>query len=299
MIMFASRWTVFVGLLTTGCANAPDDAKPEFSDAVVYLFQNFEQDEVALSFVLAELEAQIYTSMDVEAKNPNDRALSPNPLAEEHIADLTHPDRDPGLSLPVAVAGISTFTPQDHKQIQMLVDHTAVEPYSPQFYERTFLEGEDCWLEQNCTIMRTRQDLIKENLLMTIPYSFPKDFRWINLAAHLENEEPRWGYLMRAWNEEIFSGENGKNHMMQSFSFELVVPRDGRGFIRTDDTVNVDGGEWTADSNGGGLLQMLSVWAEMDLGGLSVSDDMIAATTRNGIDKNFKAAHDWLEENQP
>jgi len=286
-------------ILLPACGKAPDSAKPEFSDAVVYLLQNFEGEEVDIAFAMNELEAQIYTSMDVEAKNANDRALTPARIDSSVVEELEHPDRDPNLALPVAVAGISRFAPDDHKHIQMLTDHTPVEPYSPEKYERTFLEGEDCWLNRDCPIMRTEQDLIKENLLMTIPYSFPKDFRWINLNISDPDSSPRWAYMMRAWNREKFSGESDKNHILQSFSVEVIIPRDGYGFIRTAETVNRDEGEWTADSDGEGLLQMLSIWAETDLGGIEVSDDTIAATTRNGIDKNFKAAADWLEENRP
>lgn len=301
-LMYRLSWLSFLAfssLLSTGCARKTPDAKPEFSDAVVYLLEQFDGEESDLAYVLTELEAQIYTSMDVSANQPNDRALTPGPLTEDNIATLERPDRDPGLALPVAVAGISSFSPEDHKHIQMLVDHTPVEPYSPNFYERTFVEGGECWLSRECALMRTEQDLTKENLLMTIQYSFPKDFRWINLNAHIPEASPRWGYIMRAWNESSFSGENGKNHILQSYSIEMVIPRDGLGFLRDETTVNENEGTWTEDSSGGGLLQMLSVWAETDLGGLNVSDDLVIATTRNGIDKNFKAAHAWLEENRP
>ena len=298
--MPATPRRVFIWLASlafVACGKAPDEAPPEFSDAIVYLFQHFEGDEADLAYVASQLEAQIYTSMDVEATNANDRALTPRRIRADEVGSITRPDRDPLLALPVAVAGISPYTPDEHKIIQMLVDHTPVEPYSPDLYTRTFLEGEDCWLERDCAFLRTHQDLIKKNLLMEIPYGFPKDFRWVNLNAHIPDSEPRWGYFMRAWNEEVFSGEKGKNHIMQSFSVQIIIPRDGGGFIRDESTVNVDDGEWVGDSTGGGLLQMLSVWAETDLGGLNPSDDTVAATTRTGIDKNFKAATTWLDEN--
>ena len=128
--------------LCIACGKAPDSAKPEFSDAVVYLLENFEGEESDLAYAIRDLEAQIYTSMDVEAKNPNDRALTPNALTSGNITDMPNPGLDPSTALPVAVAGISPFTPDDHKHIQMLTDHTPVEPYSPDHYVRTFLEGE-------------------------------------------------------------------------------------------------------------------------------------------------------------
>ena len=148
--------------------------------------------------------------MDVEAKNPNDRALTPNALTSGNIADMPNPGLDPSTALPVAVAGISPFTPDDHKHIQMLTDHTPVEPYSPEHYVRTFLEGEECWLDRQCAIMRTEQDLIKENLLMTIPYAFPKDFRWIDLNVNEAESEPRWGLLNAGLEQRIFQRRKWK-----------------------------------------------------------------------------------------
>ena len=59
---------------------------------------------------------------------------------------------------------------------------------------------------------------------------------------------------------------------------------------------NADGGEWTADSNGDdGVLRLLALWSQTRLG-FSAGDDMVIATTRNGINDNFEAGEDWLIE---
>jgi len=287
-------------LFMTACAKAPEMAEPEFSDALVYVLSQFDDDESELVFAILELEKQVYLNMDVDASNPQDRALTPERLQAEDVEELTRPDRDPAFGIPVALARPSVFEPDSHRHVQMLEDHTPVEPYSPDTYDRIFLDGQDCWLDRECMFLRTQQEIVKQNLLMTIPYSCKKDFRWVDLQTdNPVEEDPRWAFIARTWNEDSFVGETGKNSIVQSYSIEIWFPRDGRGFLRDGTEVNTNEGTWTSDSNGGGTLRLLSVWAETDLGGLDVSDDMVAATTRNGIDKNFKAVESWLEENQP
>ncbi len=294
--------------LLAACKKAPPAADPEFSDALVYAFRSFEGSEADLAFAVRALEEQIYLGMDVEANSPQDRALSPSDLTEDDIGDVEHPDRDPADCIPVAVAGVSAFSPSDHARIQMLVDQTPVEPYSPDYFARDWLEGEDCWEGLGCQLMRTHNDLVKDNILLTIPYEFLKDFRWVDLALPdpstvpegeepVNDGDPRWAIVGRSWTTQPYAGETGANIIQQSFTLEVWLPRDGRGFVRDGTETNMDEGEWTADSSGGGTLRMLTLWGETELGGLDVSDDMIASTTRKGIDDNFQAAEAWLEDN--
>lgn len=288
------------------CRKAPPPADPQFSDALVYTFRAFQGPEADLAYAIRALEEQVYRGMDVESSSPHDRALTPSDLAEEDIADIEHPDRDPAACIPVSVAGVSRFGPDDHARVQMLEDQTPVEPYSPDYFVRDWLEGQDCWQDRQCRWMRTHNDLVKDNILLTIPYEFFKDFRWVDLALPdpstvpageepVHDGEPRWAIVARSWTTQPYAGETGANVIQQSYTLEVWLPRDGRGFVRDES----DGGEeeWTADSRGGGTLRMLTLWGETELGGLDVSDDLIAATTRKGIDDNFRAVEDWLEDN--
>ncbi len=294
--------------LTVACKKAPPPADPEFSDALTYTFRTFEGSEADLAFAVRALEEQVYLGMDVSSNNVNDRALAQAELTWDDLADIEHPGRDPELCIPVAVAGLSAYWPSEHARIQMLVDHTPVEPYSPNYFVRDWLEGRDCWEDIGCQLMRTHNDLVKDNVLMEIPYEFFKDFRWVDLnlpdpSTVEEGEEPvndgqkRWAIVGRSWTTDIYTGETGANSIMQSYTLELWLPRDGGGFVRDGSTTNVDGGEWTTDSSGGGTLRMLALWSETELGGLDVGDDMVAGTMKAGIDNNFDAAEDWLDEN--
>ncbi|MBT3218763.1 MAG: hypothetical protein HN348_06695, partial [Proteobacteria bacterium] len=211
-------------------------------------------------------------------------------------------------AVPVAVAGVSAFDPYAHAEVQLLVDHTPVEHYSPDNYIRTFLEGEDCWLDCECKLMRTENDATKENALMTLDYIFLKDFRWIDLNLPdpssvepgedpINEGDPRWGFVARSWTTQSWEGRKGKAFIWQSFTLEIWIPRDGEGFIRSSSDKNTDDGDWTTDSDGGGTLRLLSLWVETEFVGLSVSDEVVAGTTMSGIDKNYEAVEEYLEEN--
>jgi hypothetical protein len=288
---------VFTLAMTTGgCRKAPPEASRAFSDAVRDLFREMESPEAVVANLILEVEQQIYLGMDVEASSPNDRALTPANLRAKDIVGLDHPGRDLSAALPVAVATVSAHSIEQHKSIQLLKTQVPVEPYSPEFYQRTFLEGDDCWEQRNCDWLRTSNELTKENLLMTIDYFFPKDFRWVNLSSATGDTDPRWAYIARSWTTEVFAGRKDNAWIQQSYSIEVWVPRDGRGFSRTASDKNNDEGTWTSDSNGDGLLRMVSLWSETEFDGLAVTDDQVAATTRSGIDRNFQAAEDYLDE---
>lgn len=299
------RWLAVLAAI--GCSKAPPPADPEFNDATLFLLREFDGPEAELAFALRALEEQVYLSMDVEANRVQDRALSPDYLTEDDVAVLNSEGRDPKLALPVAVAKTSAFAPEDHARIQLLVDHTPVEPFSPDHYVRTFLEGDDCWVEHACQRMNTTNDLTKQNALMTVDYTMPKDFRWIDLnlpdpstvpdgEEPVNDGEPRWAFIARAWTDRTYEGRGGNVKLHQSYTIDTWVPRDGGGFIRDSSHTNVGGGEWTSDSNAVGSLRMLAVWSETDLG-FAVGDDAVIATTRGGVDDNMNAAEEWLVAN--
>jgi hypothetical protein len=300
------RWTTaIVAFSLVGCAKAPPAADPDFNDAAIFLLREFDGPEADLAFALRQIEEQVYLGMDVEAERVQDRALTPGPIERSDIEHLTIENEDPALALPVAVAKTSAFEPIDHASIQMLVDHVPVEPYSPDLYTREFISGHECWDTVDCGRMDTTNELIKKNALMEVPYTLLKDFRWIDMnlpdpSSVEEGEpivndgEPRWAFIARAWTDRTFSGEGGNVHIKQSYTIDTWIPRDGQGFVRDGSERNVDDGEWTTDSTGGGTLRMLALWAETDLG-FAVGDDLVVATTRAGIDDNMNAAEEWLQ----
>lgn len=295
-------------LVLVACGKAPPEANPEFSDAAVFALRAFDDAPQDLAFGIRALEEQIYLGMDVEADNPRDRALTPSNLTEADIVWMTDLPADPEDALPVAVAGLSKYDVAEQTPIQLLVDQTPVEPYSPNYFEREFYEdSEDCWSEQTCSVLYTGNDLIKENFLMTVPYFFYKDFRWVDLnlpdpvdvpegEEAVNDGDERWAYVARSWMTEVGEGENGNSRILQAYTLEAWIPRDGQGFVRDGTEDNIDDGEWTTDSTGGGTLHLLSLWSETEFDGINPSEDVVAATTRSGIDDNMKAQEEWLDE---
>ena len=277
-----------------GCRKKTEDAPPAFSDALVQLLVEFEEPVDVVAANIRAVERQVYLGMDVEAKNPLDRALAPDRLTDGDVDNLERPNRKAADALPISVSGLSSHPVALQQTLQVESDHRPWEPYSPNHFERTFMEGLDCWIDQGCEWLVTDNELTKENLLMNVPYTFFKDFRWIDLA---ESGDPRWAIVARSWTPKSFAGDSDKSFIHQSYTIEVWIPRDGRGFVRSGKDKNVDGGEWTSDSSGGGTLRMLTLWSETEFKGLNVGDDAVIATTRTGIDKNFEAADEYLDEN--
>lgn len=275
-------------LMLLACHRAPPPANPEFDDAVKQTFVAFEAPNVELAYTIRALEGVVYSSLDVASDNSMDRSFAPSDLTEADVAGITHPDVPPEDALPVAVAGLSPWPLTDHQHIQLLADQTVVEPYSPNTYDRTFLGGDDCWVDHDCERLDTFNALVKENMLMTVPYEFMKSFRWIDLnlpdpadvPADTEpptvSDDPRWCYTARSWQEASFTGDGGDTTLVQSYTIEVWYPHEETG----------------------GVLRVLSVWSQTLLG-INVSDDVVAGTIRVGVDDNFKAGDDWLEANPP
>jgi len=281
-LRFCSALVSTLVLLVMGCGKAPPAANPEFSDAAVFVFRSFDGEAADLAYALRTLEEQIYLGMDVEANHSRDRALTPARLTLDDVADIERTGAPPEDALPVAVAGVSAYDIPGHALIPLMDDQRVV--------------------------LVTWNDLIKENILMTVPYDFYKDFRWIDLnlpdpadvppGEEAVNEgDPRWGFAARAWMTEVGEGVNGNTHILQAYTIEVWVPRDGHGFVRDGTEENADDGEWTADSIGGGALRMLALWSQTEFDGLNIGDDVVAAQTRSGIDDNLEAQEDWLDEN--
>lgn len=292
--------------LFAGCA-APPQADPEFSDAARFAFREFDTDEPArLAFAVRALEEQVYLSLDLEAEGAVDRWMEPEFLAEEDVAGIDHPDYPVDAGLPVAVGKFSAHDVSLHPQYLVLADQTPVETGGP-LYDRTFRDGADqCWPTNDCEWMRTDNHLIKSNLLLTVEYDLFKDYRWVDLnlpdpstvpeGEPVVNEGPeRWAIAARSWTDQVWVGDSGANEIQLSFTFEVWIPRDGQGFIRTEESVNADGGEWTTDSDASGSLRLLSLWSRTNLSD-STADNIVQNVIRGGVEDIFDGQEAWLDE---
>lgn len=297
---------LLASLLLVGCKASPP-ANPAFDDAARYLLRVFDSGtDAERAYGVRQLERQSYLNMDLEASNPANRSVEPAPLQAEDVADLDHPGRDLGLNLPLALGFLSDYPVDDHARVFLLEDMTPIEPSSPDIYDRTFLEGEDCWLQPSCSVLRTYNDVERANILYDLRFDLYKDYRWVDLnlpdpadvpegEEAVNDGEPRWALYVRSWVPESVHGDGAT--LWQSFAIEIWVPRDCQGFVRDGSEDNRDGGDWTTDSctGDGGTMRMQALWTETELG-TDVSDDVKQAATRTGIDGHFEATEDWLAE---
>ena len=293
--------------LAVSCKPTPP-ANPSFDDAAQFAFREFEnEDPAVLAYAVRQFEGEIYRGVDVDASNVGDRSLTPADLSEDDLEGIEHPDRDVSLAVPVAVAASSTYEVSQHQRLPLLDDQRPIEPNSPDHYERSYLEDSDsCWPDRSCAFLRTENVLTKTNAVLTLDYTLYKDFRWVNMnlpdPADISDEqpldtesEPRWGFIARSWMSERAVEDDGGSSIEQSYSFEVWIPRDSGGYVRSDSTENTDGGGWTADSTGGGTLRLMSLWAETDIGA-EIAEDIVVTLTRGGIDDIFEAQDLYIDE---
>lgn len=251
--------------LLLACGKAAPPAPPAFDEALRIAFRQFEDEDPAeLAAAVLSMESSIEGELDMESNLVADRALTPSKLTAEDVVGVEVPDRDPGLALAVAVARRSDFTREQHVPLSLLVDHTEIEPQCPEYYVRTFLEGEDCW--PSCDRLRTSNDLVKQNFLMTVAYVLPKDYRPVPL------DDGRVATLARTWMTESAVGEDGGTTIHQSESVEI----------------------WLDGRDGSGATRMMAVWSETTFEGLEVDDDTVLTTMRVGIDEIFEVQDDFL-----
>ncbi len=244
------------------------EAPTELNDLRTYLFANFEsEDQEVLSTGLCNLDV-FFQGVDLE-QDFSDLAYSLEPLAEEDLEGIVHPDADPSLTLPVGLVAASAFTPLEHVQVILLEDQTPVEPNSPNHYEREFTEPADpqCFDGAECQLLRSMNDIVKENFLMTIPYEMHKDYRWVEMC---EEGSGSWGILARSWCEEEAWGEGGDNAILQSYSIDVFLPSDT------------------------GAVRFMALWSQSDIPGFG--DDTIEYSIKLGMYQVFDATDEYLEE---
>jgi len=273
-----SRISLSIPLLVMaiGC-KPPPEAPTELDDLSAYLFRNWETEEEGVLEVGMYNLQQHLSGIDLDV-GFNDRSYQLTVLADSDIDDaVTTPDgADPADCLGVGVVAGSLFDPDQQTLAIIQADQTAIEPNSPGQYDRIFLDPTDpsCFPDRSCTVLRTNNDLRKENALMDIPYEMIKDFRWVELSVDGEPGSGSWGILARTWVPERGVGEGGNNTIEQSYSIDVVVP-----------AVN---GDWAA-------YRYMGLWSQST--GTIEGEDLVMGALKMGMSDLFEQTDEWLEEN--
>jgi hypothetical protein len=255
-----------LGLSLAACDPPPAASEP-FSDAAVAAFVAFDDDDPdTLARASAQLDEEVLAAVDPEAALFGDRALAPHGLTEADVAGVEHPDRDPALTLPVAVAWRSPFAITEHDPIVLVADQSDIEPFS-QSYTRTFLAGEDCY-PNDCAFVRSSNAVVKENPAMTVPFTLWKDWRAFDL------DDGRAARASRGWMKEGATSLEDADRIEQSYAIELWIAEDG-----------------------GTTLRVLVLWAETTFAA-PTGDDEVVLTTEYGMDRLFQSHDAWIAANE-
>lgn len=250
----------------TACEPPPKASEP-FSDAAIAALGAFnDEDPETLSRAFEQLEVEIGESLDLSG-DVTVRSLTPADLTEADVADMAHPERDPSLTLPVALAWSSPFGVTEHDPIVLIEDQVGIEPFATE-YIRTFTSGDDCF-PVDCEFVRSRNDMVKSNIIMgDVPIVLMKDWRAFVLS------DGRAARASRGWMEEGADAADGQSRIEQSFAIE----------------------SWTEQTDGT-TLRLLVLWAETTFAEPQ-DDDVVAVTTRIGMDTLFRNHDEWVEANR-
>jgi hypothetical protein len=245
----------------------PDPPEEEINDVNAYLFRNWDTDEPdVLETGLAAL-IELLDEFDLDAEY-RDRCYKPDPLTEEDLTDVPHPDRDPSDVNPVALVMASAFLPVDQAtDVIIMPDQRPVEPHSPEHYERSFVDPTDpsCFPGGDCRKLITDNDIIKDYLVISMHYEMPKAFRWVEIG---ETGSGEWAILARCWQEDSYETDGGAVQLNQSYCIDVHFPRES-----------------------GGARYMVT-WPETVIEG--VEDDLIYETTIMGMNDILVTTEEYL-----
>jgi hypothetical protein len=246
-------------------------APEELSELSTYLFRNFENEDPDVLTAGMNNLAVHFAKVDLD-DDWEDLAYTVADLDEDDVADVERPDRDPELCLPVGLVAPSSHKPARHAKVIILADQTPVEPNSPNTYNRSFIEPArpDGFPGRDFELLRSDNEIVKENVLMTIPYTMRKDFRWVDLT--LDDEEGQ-GILARSWCEDEAHAIDGDTIIHQTFSIDVFLP-------------------WGKGGREG--LRYMALWSDSEVP--NVGEDLLQYTLKGGMHDIFVATEAWLDE---
>lgn len=139
------------------------------------------------------------------------------------VVDIVTPS---GTSLADTMGGLadaqSTATLQQHVDFIMLPDQTVVNPNDYSRFDRTFIEGEDCFADGSCDRLVTENDMVKTAAFdVTIPYFYFKDYQRVAFTDSDGTE--RDAVVSRGWIEEEGWDDAGSNGLIQSYTLDVFM----------------------------------------------------------------------------
>lgn len=243
---------IFPLLLGLLACKHPVEAPTELDELARFLFREFEAEDPA------GLAAGVENLRPLLEQAP-DEGWSLTPIELADLDDLSPPEgRDPADCGGLAVVYSSPHPVPDHVGVMLQADLTPASP-TAESYDRSFLEGQDCFEGAICEFLRTENAIFRSNLLMQMGFTLYEDYRWVDGAI-----------LSRNWLAESAHGDSDSNHLWQDWEIEAWLP--------TDD---------------GGTLRLWAMWTEAEYAG--VSEEMAEVSGRAGLISAMEAQDEWIE----
>jgi hypothetical protein len=219
-----------ITLLLLGCTAPPPPSAPaELEDLCPALYAD-QPDAAALAVDVPALDAWLAGSWD-----PTVAGYQLPPLTEDDVAGLARPDRPLADALGGAGAAASSHTLAQHIAFVLEPDQSVVNPGDYAKFDRTFLEGGDCFAAGDCDVLRTWNDIVKTAAFgVEIPYAYEKDYRRVRFTD--ADGDVREAVVSRGWVEEVSLSDDEANGILQSYNLDVfIAPADGdvSGIVRT------------------------------------------------------------------
>ncbi len=253
---------MFALSLLIACSD-PVVAPQEVSELTLWFYEQWSEDDPAsLEAAVAALLEHAET-LDFQA-GWSERSYEINALDPAVLEGKVEHDRDVSLALGVGVIHHPTWPLADFLALQALADQTPVEPTSPDHYVREVTEGDPCFFQQTCDVLRTANNMTRSNALYAVTYDLPKEFRWVPVG-----EDERAAFSARSWMPES-AHDGDKISLWQGYSADVWIPLDD------------------------GTLRYQISWQETEIPGLDW--DNIVGIVAAGIDDMFQTQDAYLQE---
>ncbi len=247
-----------------GCKSAIQ-APAQLAELSPWIWENFDSEDPAVLASgiqgLVDFAQRLDTSDEVGWQ---DRGyLELDRLSRGAVEGKVEHGFDPSETIGLGLFRDSDYGPDEHLAHIGLADQTPLEPSSPDFYVRAFHEnGAACMASGSCEVMRSWNDVHRDNFLYELNYDMGKDWRWVETDAGD-------ALVARSWNLDENTNE-GKVRLLQGYSIDVFLPRDTRS------------------------TRYQVIWQQTELP-IGLTDEGIKNGLLKGIEDNIIVQDEWFE----
>ena len=231
----------------------------DLNTLTAYLFREWDNEDPAIMVTGIDDLETIAADFPADSSNYAERSFEGvQALSADDVSDveLSH-GYNPSDAGGVGILYQSAHPLAEHVELFSMVDQTVIEPASP-VYERTIVEGGDCFPAGDCQTMLSENDVQRKNILIDTEHQITKTWRWVEL------EDGRKAVAGRTWQPALADSDK-EDKIFQNYSVELWIPTDT------------------------GTLRFLNTWSENSF---QFADTLILSSINDALN----AAEDYLAE---